>query len=341
MLKVEVRPSLRSVQQIARIERFSGSWERISKSQSITSGQLAEYALVRGAAAVAQLDQNTSPSMLIAAKELAQNQSLRGAPHSEAETSRPEGRNSELERLIAAMQFDLSFDLEGLESLYVELSGGESSSRRTSAKNFLTPDNKIIFATVSPFLIEQRFEELMSWTSTELEADTYHPLIVIGTFYLLFLQLSPFQRHNHTLVQIICWRLLSEQGYDFASCRHFSPTFLNSYEGYFAALRQAEKTAGTSWNTLNIWLEFFLNALLSCCIELGKASERIHRARRLSGVQLEILDVVKQHGSASREQIVAQTGINISTVKYNLSVLFANGHLRRSGGGRTTSYSIW
>ena len=198
----------------------------------------------------------------------------------------------------------------------------------------------MIFPTVSPFLVEQRLEELLEWARHELEDGQFHPLFVIGTFHLLFLQIHPFPTANHRLALILLWRLLDAHGYSYVRYSHFAPEIASRSKQYFAALRQAEKTAYGNWSTLNIWLEFFLDMLVLASQNLLTLTERTVSSARLSSVQRRIIDVIKSSGSATREKIVTETGINLSTVKYNLSVLASRGHLKRDGGGRSTSYRL-
>jgi Fic family protein len=204
----------------------------------------------------------------------------------------------------------------------------------------MAPGNKRIFESVSSFLINERFSDLVSWVSQELEDDRFHPLYVIGTFHLLFLQIQPYQTANHQLCLAIVWHLLNKNGYSFFEYSHFAPTLLTKSEEYFNALRQAEKTAYGTWATLNVWLEFFLEVLLESNAVLSDTRQRLVGHYRLTPVQKQILQVVKTYGSATRERIARETGINVSTVKYNLSVLYSNGQLKREGGGRSTSYTV-
>lgn len=90
----------------------------------------------------------------------------------------------------------------------------------------------------------------------------------------------------------------------------------------------------------NIWLETFLDCLLDSSQRLISVGEQRAEGLRLTAVQKQIIGVVRSYGSATRERIATESGINLSTVKYNLSVLATRGHLKREGGGRTTSYRL-
>ena len=89
-----------------------------------------------------------------------------------------------------------------------------------------------------------------------------------------------------------------------------------------------------------MWLELFLDAILQGASTVYGRTKRESGRLRLTSVQRQIVHVIQSLGPASREQVAAATGINLSTVKYNLGVLSARGVLDRRGGGRTTSYAV-
>lgn len=263
-------------------------------------------------------------------------------------------QTSHLKSLVSAHLAPAEFDLDGIvqllnlitdENHQIKTTTGAVPRYRKSATYFTAPGlgtqgDEVVFPTVSPFLIEQRVTELMEWARHELEEGNFHPLFIIGTFHLLFLQIHPFSTANHRLALLLLWRLLDAHGYGFVRYSHFAPEMNDRSRQYFSALRQAERTACGNWSTLNIWLELFLDTLILASNRLMDVSERHVSSSRLTSVQRKIIDVIKSNGTATREKIVNETGINLSTVKYNLSVLASKGHLKRDGGGRTTSYRV-
>ena len=352
MLKLEMRISPRLVQQVGAIERFAGVWERLSQSDAVAPESMSRDALRAGCEACTRLD-TTSPAGLSMMIEIESTPSASGFDGPSAGT-----KKSPLQPLIDAHVVPAEFDLNGLQQLYTLITSGKlpleteppKLELRKSTAYFTATGlanisgaprgDDIVFLTVSSFLVEQRLTDLLEWTRHELEEGSFHPLFIVGTFHLLFLQISPFPTANHRLALVLLYRLLDAHGYSFVRYRHFAPEMEARSKQYFAALRQAEKTACGNWSTLNIWLEFFLDTLIQASNALLDFSERTVNTSRLTGVQRKIMDVVKTNGSATRERIVTETGINLSTVKYNLSVLASRGHLKRDGGGRTTSYRV-
>lgn len=349
MLKLEMKISPRLVQQIGTIERFAGVWDRLSQSEAVAPDSMMQNALRLGSEACYRLD-TTSPAALSLLIEV---ETTPPAEQSPLDARISFGRKSPFHPVLDAHLAPAEFDLNGLQQLYTLVTSGKLPNEleeprlelRRSTTYFTAPGqgphgDEVVFATVSSFLVEQRLAELLEWAQHELEEGSFHPLFVIGTFHLLFLQIHPFPTANHRMALVLLWRLLDAHGYGFVRFRHFAPEMESRAKQYFSALRQAEKTAWGNWSTLNVWLELFLDTLIASSNALLDISERQVSSARLTNVQRKIMDVIKANGSATRERIVTETGINLSTVKYNLSVLASKGHLKRDGGGRTTSYRV-
>jgi Fic family protein len=206
--------------------------------------------------------------------------------------------------------------------------------------SFLSHDNKRIFTTVSPFLVKRRLKDLVEWTCDELSYGEISPILTIGTFHLLFLQIHPFRDGNHRTALIASWSLLKDCGYNFVENSSFIKAFLDSGESYYTALKHAERTIFSDWSGIPLWLEFFVRTLLKSAEDAVSAEERFTNQAVLTETQKQILEVIQKHGAVTREKVVTETGINLSTVKYNLSLLKERGHLKREGGGRSTFYTI-
>lgn len=348
MLKFEMRTSPRLVLQVGIIERFSGMWERLSQSDVMASESAHEIALQRGAEACLRLD-STSPAGLSMFIEVQSSH----APQLSDSLDTSNTTSNPITSMLEAHTHPAGFDLVSICDLWSLIVRGRltsenetlSSLMRHTGIYFTAPEmgprgDERVFPAVSPFLVEQRLSELLEWTEHELEEGVFHPLFIIGTFHLLFLQIQPFPSANHRLSLVLLWRLLDMHGYGFVRYSHFAPEIEQRSKQYFASLRQAEKTAYNNWSTLNNWLEFFLDVLVLASQNLLEKTQRDENTARLTQVQRKIIDVIKSSGSATREKIVTETGINLSTVKYNLSILANKGHLKRDGGGRSTSYRL-
>jgi Fic family protein len=357
MFTVEIRPSLQLLQQIARIERFLGFWERSNINQPTIPSL--ERNILEASCLCLGLDPTTSPTAAFRAKELIHSETIAIEKTSNltsaiiligASTPR------ELQSFVNCHALELPLSLGSIELTHRVINGSNLSlsdalemlenqdsivlNYRKTQLRVSSSSNLQIFQAVAPYAINQKMSDLVFWANQEFCEKRYHPLLIIGVFHLMLLQISPYQEANIRLALTLMWQMLDQAGYSFVRQNHIAKALAKNELGYFNALKQAEKTAANSWSTLNIWLEFFLQALCDSCSQLEEQSNSNLKFARLSSTQKEIIDAIRNSGSATREQIVQDTGINISTVKYNLSILATRGHLKRVGGGRTTSYSL-
>lgn len=341
-VKPEIRPSNRLVQLIARIERLAAGWENMSSNNTALHEENKAAAAKKNALAMIALDQTspaplTHPILSYFKNDSPLDTSLNAFVSKE--------HMSEVQALINSLNQELELSEEGIEKLFFIITGQEGENRpvssfRNTASAFYSHENQRIFTSVSPFLVPRRYKELLEWISEELYTEETHPLIVIGIFHLLFLQLHPFSTANHRVAQVTCWHLLKDSGYEFATCSNLWVHLLEQSSLYYSTIRHAERSTFDDWSTTHIWLEFFLKNILESASETTSQHERhIHEAI-LSETQRKIIEAVRTHGVMSREKLVAETGINLSTVKYNLSLLAQKGHLIREGGGRSTAYRL-
>ncbi len=349
MLTFQFRPTSRMLSQIARLERLAGQWDRLSESHTLASPELREQVLLSAIEASSSLDTTVLDGGIH--RKLAKQIELEvGDGESSSIKLALAPYEALLEAPIELSKEALSYALDLLLNPELSVTSPKTltpsrASFRTGNTNFFSPSlegagEEIVFSAIPAFLIQQRLSELIEWVNLELRSRTYHPLVIIGTFHLSLLQTAPFQTANHRLCLLWDWKLLRENGYSLVDYGNFIPIFQQRSRSYFSALRQAEKSAGGNWSTLNIWLEFFFESLALAAEELVSDSLKRTDADHLTTAQKQILELVKNHGAATREAIARQTGLNVSTVKYNLSVLSEKGHLQRHGGGRSTSYSV-
>lgn len=319
-MELQLRPTLSLVRTIARIERAAGNWDRLGLNNAVTTERARRAALDDAVAATLKLESGAQPHAA---------DRLRSA-------------------LASAYQREFRLDLATLQEIYRSLTGSAPEAVapfRAKPLEFEVPPAdgaapQSVFRTISPFLIEQRLGDLLAWTETELELDALHPLLTAAVFQLCFLQIAPFPAFNHSLALISVQQMLALSGYGFCEFAPPACELLRDRKRYLAALRKSERSAGGDWSTLNAWLEVFLQAIGRGVSELVCDEAQNLDRRRLSNVQQRIVEIVRVHGPLSRDTIAERTGINASTVKYNLGVLARRGHLKREGGGRGTSYTV-
>ena len=112
-------------------------------------------------------------------------------------------------------------------------------------------------------------EELINWFNGSTENKSLHPLICIGIFVVVFLQVHPFQDGNGRLSRVITTLLLLRVGYLYVPYSSLKSVIEQSKEGYYLALRQTQGTIRTESADWSPWLTFFMQAL----------SQQMHRLK--------------------------------------------------------------
>ncbi len=197
----------------------------------------------------------------------------------------------------------------------------------------------VIFETASPFDTPVRMRELVEWTKQALEDRSLHPLLVIGVFTVVFLEIHPFQDGNGRLSRILTTLLLLRAGYAYVPYSSLESVIEQSKEGYYLALRQTQATIRTDAPDWQPWLSFFLNSLRQQKLRLERKLERERiTAAALPALSLEILELAKEHGRLTISEVVTLTGANRNTVKKHLQALVAANHLAQHGRGKGTWY---
>ncbi|WP_353274988.1 Fic family protein [Wolbachia endosymbiont (group A) of Ennomos erosarius] len=100
-------------------------------------------------------------------------------------------------------------------------------------------------------------QELIYWTSQQLEVKSLHPLLIIGIFIVTFLAIHPFQDGNGRLSRILTTFLLLKLWYIYVPYSSLE----SNKESYYLALRCTQQSLKTSSYDFNSWLMFFLRSL--------------------------------------------------------------------------------
>lgn len=225
-------------------------------------------------------------------------------------------------------------DFEVTRTSLFELASAFGAKLRTEKLTFTDNHNRPVFTGVSPFIIDERLNDLLNWSKIELEKPEIHPLLICAIFHLVILHLQPFSTANHAIALITSSQILKHY-----ACPSILlvDAFLNKIDTYYSTIRQAEKSCFADWSTINLWIEYFIECLL---IAQQIFVAESNKAVKLNETQEKILSCIQNLGLCKREEITNKTGINIATVKYNLGVLTKLGCLKRTGEGRASSYSF-
>lgn len=215
----------------------------------------------------------------------------------------------------------------------------KSSPNHVSAFDGDGKEIGVVFQTSTPFETPRQMTELVAWTNQSLDEGALHPLIVAAVFTVVFLEIHPFQDGNGRLSRILTTLILLRGGYHYVPYSSLESVIEQSKEGYYLALRRTQGTIRTDNPDWQPWLNFFLRALQQqkARLHIKMERERLLMAQ-LPPLSVEIVDLVKTHGTLKIAQIVELTGANRNTIKKHLAELTASNHLVKQGTGRGTAY---
>jgi len=199
----------------------------------------------------------------------------------------------------------------------------------------------VIFETATPFDTPRRMRELVDWFGEMCESRSLHPLLAIGIFTVVFLEIHPFQDGNGRLSRILTTLLLLQAGYAYVPYSSLESVIENSKEGYYLALRQTQATLRSAAPDWQPWMLFFLRALREQKRRLAVKVEREKNALApLSALAVQILDHARDHGRVTTSGMVREAGASPNTLKATFTSLVQKGLLAREGGGRSTWYRL-
>lgn len=199
----------------------------------------------------------------------------------------------------------------------------------------------IIFQTISPFETPMKMQELIYWTRESLADKSLHPLLVIGVFIVVFLQIHPFQDGNGRLSRALTTLLLLKYNYPYVPYSSLESVIEQNKEGYYLGLRRTQGTLEKEDPNWSPWLRFFLSSLEAQKNRLASKLNLNDEWGILPKESLLIMEYVKEKGRITiKEAMEITTGISHSTLKKRIVDLVKNGLLSQQGKGRGTWYQL-
>jgi Fic family protein len=199
----------------------------------------------------------------------------------------------------------------------------------------------IVFETATPFDTPRLMGELLAWLKVTRDAGRLHPLLMIGVFIVVFLEIHPFQDGNGRLSRILTTLLLLQAGYAYVPYSSLESVIEHSKEGYYLALRQTQCTIRTQAPNWQPWLTFLLRALQQ---QKRRLASKVERERlfiaALPELAVQILDYARDHGRVTMSDIVRSTGASRNTLKGHFRRLVEQGHLVCHGTGKGSWYAL-
>lgn len=217
---------------------------------------------------------------------------------------------------------------------------------KTSANSVVAFDENgrqigVVFETATPFDTPRLMTELVTWFAEQRTAALLHPLLLIGLWVVVLLEVHPFQDGNGRLSRVLTTLLLLQAGYAYAPYSSLESVVEQNKEAYHLALRQTQGTIRTAAPNWQPWLLFFLRALAQQARRLNSKIERENLVLAvLPQLQLQIVELAREHGRVTMASAIRLTGSNRNTLKQHFRALVSGGQLAPHGAGRGAWYQL-
>jgi Fic family protein len=174
----------------------------------------------------------------------------------------------------------------------------------------------------------------------ELREGAKPPLLVIGSFLLGLLCVSPFDRGNGRIVRLLAGCLLHRAGYVQIPYASLERQMELRRELYHEAFALSLKRIWASEADLGPWLDYYLQVVEAHREEIENKIALERPVDDYPPLQRRILETVREHGHVDAALLIQSTGANRNTLKDNLRRLVRGGVLEKTGERRGTRYRL-
>jgi len=198
----------------------------------------------------------------------------------------------------------------------------------------------VVFETTTPFDTPEQMRDLIVWIRETLSDNSYHPLIAIAVFNVVFLAIHPFQDGNGRLSRVLVNLLLLKAGYSYIPYASLESVVEKNKEAYYLALQRTQRTLKSDKTDWLPWLRFFLISLKRQKDHLTEKTKSLGQYSALPHESMLIMQYVNNHHRitiSDAEKLI--NSVSRPTIKNRLSKLVDDGLLIRHGKARGTWYS--
>lgn len=196
--------------------------------------------------------------------------------------------------------------------------------------------------TGHPDDIEGLMDKLVGWLESSLEKKEQHPLLLIGIFTAVFLQISPFEENNMKTARFLLLLLMLRSGYSYAPYIPVDRYMDARAKQVFEALQYTQQSLESGKPDWSPWLECFFGILNDQAQTLrGRISGNNNQLEpaQMPPLSARVVKLFEYHDQLQMKQIITLTGGRRSTLKLRLNELVESGYLRRHGDKRSTWYA--
>ncbi|MDR2475029.1 MAG: Fic family protein [Bacteroidales bacterium] len=220
--------------------------------------------------------------------------------------------------------------------------GGYKNLPNKVVATYPTGEQKTVFDTTEPALVENEMFEVVEWSNAQWEEKTIHPLLVLAVFIYEFLSIHPFQDGNGRLSRLLTTLFLLRQGYGFMQYISLENHMEKNKKNYYDALMTAQRKRITQEDTIEKWTLFFLESLKTLTEKLDKKYDAFkQKGGYLNERQKKVKDFVLEQKTVKVADLSAAfPNISPNTLKKDLQYLRDEQILTAVGQGKGTVYMI-
>ena len=199
----------------------------------------------------------------------------------------------------------------------------------------------VVFETTNPLETPIKMQELVEWTTENLEKKEWHPLVVIAYFVVNFLAIHPFQDGNGRLSRVLTTFLLLKSGYRYVAYSSLEAVIEREKPDYYRSLRQTQTTLNEAEPNWLAWFEFFLKSMKR---QKDNLEIKIKRERllltQLPDMSQTILNLIRENGRVTVGELIVFTQFNRNTLRKHLESLVKANQIEQNGIGKGTWYTL-
>ena len=220
--------------------------------------------------------------------------------------------------------------------------GGYKHLSNKVVATYPTGEQKTIFATTEPALVEGEMRELIEWTNQQWIDKQLHPLIVLAVFIYEFLSIHPFQDGNGRLSRLLTTLCLLQQGYEFINYISFENQIEKDKKSYYEALMSGQRNRNTPEERTDKWLLFFLESTKTLT---EKLEQKYNVFKQKGGYMNDRQKMLKEFIAEKKTVKVADLSLafpdtSLNTLKKDLQYLRNEQVITTVGQGKGTVYVI-
>ncbi len=197
----------------------------------------------------------------------------------------------------------------------------------------------VVFETTSAFDTPEQMQDLVHWVRESLEDKSYHPLIVIAVFNVVFLAVHPFQDGNGRLSRVLVSLFMLKAGYAYIPYSSLESIIEKNKDAYYLALQRTQKTLQGQADWLP-WLNFFLRSLKRQKDHLKSKTTALAAYNHLPQEGILIMQYLDTNARITISDAYGLiTSVSRPTVKNRMAELVKLGYIERHGKARASWYS--